>query len=44
MIGKGEENTEKHINLNNNNGGYGGKEEEEERDRESDFLKLVYFK
>ena len=44
MIGKGEENTEKHINLNNNNGGYGGKEEEEERERESDFLKLVYFK
>jgi hypothetical protein len=44
LIGKGEENTEKHINLNNNNGGYGGKEEEEERERESDFLKLVYFK
>ena len=44
MIGKGEENTEKQINLNNNNGGYGGKEEEEERERESDFLKLVYFK
>ena len=33
MIGKGEENTEKHINLINNNGGYGGKEEEEEKKR-----------
>jgi hypothetical protein len=31
LIGKGEENTEKHINLNNNIGGYGGKEEEEEK-------------